>query len=130
MTAPLRFPRRLWQASKRLFLHEVRRLKEAAFRSRANRRLIEWLFSILHRHPELIPVARRASYLLPSGIAIPIRRYHYKWKNSSSFPSHTSLVKQQIRHRIRGKRKAVELETLRSYSMKGQLTKGWYGSRE
>jgi len=130
VTAPLRFPRRLWQASKRLFLREARRLKEAAFRSRANRRLIEWLFSILHRHPELIPVARRASYLLPSGIAIAIRRYHYKWKNSSSFPSHTSLVKQHIRHRIRRKRKAIDLETLRSYSMKGQLTKGWYGGRE
>ena len=131
MTAHLRFLRCLWQeASERLFLREVRRLKEAAFRSRTNRRFIEWLFSILHRHPELIPVARRASHLLPLGIAIRIRGYHYKWKNSSSFPSRTPLVEQQKWRKIKSQNKAIDLENLRSYSMKGQLTKGWYGGRE
>ena len=109
---------------------ELARLADAAYRSRFSRVLVEWLFSIVHRHPTLILIARRASRLLPSGMAVQLHRYHYKWKISSSLPFSASSVKRRNRGNAWRKEKPIDLELLRPYAMRGQLTTGWYGGRD
>ena len=97
-----------------------------AYRSRLLRKMVDLSFSILHRYPLLLPVARRMSRLLPLWMSAVLRRYHYKWKMTpSSFPDFPK--KREVESIVRGK---IDRELLEPYAKRGELTKGWYGGRE
>lgn len=117
--------RRTWKAPGAA-LRAVR-LKDAVYHARFVRRLVARLFQILHRYPALLPLARRASKLLPLRVSAPLRRYHYKWMMSQvELPP----FGRQGPRRIPRKWRAVDWKRLLPYAAKGQLTKGWYGGRE
>ena len=119
VTAPLRFPRRLWHS---------------ASRSRPSRKLVEYVFSILYRHPSLVPITRRVVKIFPLRIITKLQRNYDNWKMVSS-PSTASFNKRnrsgvsRLRE-INGLGTSADWDLLRPYAMNGQLTKGWYGGRE
>ena len=130
ITAPLRLPRRLWQicrssphANGAFHNH---RLMNVAYRSRLLRKMVDLSLSILHRYPLLIPVARRMLRLLPLWMSAVLRRYHYKWKMTSSpFPNFPK--KREVDDIVMGK---LDRELFEQHAKRGGLTKGWYGGRE
>ncbi len=129
-TAILRLPRRLWQIYRSSpqadgFSH-IHRLMRIVGRSRLPRRMIDLSFSILRRHPVLIPIARRMSRLLPFWMDAELRSYHYRWKMTSAL----SLDLPRKKTEVENSRENQEIQKiLEPYAKKGQLTKGWYGGR-
>ena len=133
VTAPLRFPRRLWYR---------------AAHSRPSRKLVEYLFSILHRHPSLVPITRRVVKIFPLRIITKLQRNYDNWKMVSvperdgevlrPWQASPSTASFNERNRsgvsrpgeINGPGTSVDWDLLRPYAMNGQLTKGWYGGRE
>ena len=133
VTAPLRFPRRLWYS---------------AAHSRPSRKLVECFFSILHRHPSLVPITRRAVKIFPLRIITKLERNYDNWKMLSvaeregeiprlrqASPPTVSFDKRNRSdvsrpREINGVGTSVDWDLLRPYAMNGQLTKGWYGGRE
>ena len=119
VTAPLRFPMRLLLR---------------ASRSRPSRKLVESMFSILSRHPSLVPITRGVAKVLPLRITTKLRRTYDNWKMSSSPP----IASFDDRNRpVVGRDRAtdglgtsIDWDLLQPYAMNGQLTKGWYGGRE
>ena len=119
VTAPFRFPRRLWHV---------------ASRSRPSRKLVEHLFSILYRHPSLVSITKRVVKVFPVGIITKLQRNYDTWKMLPS-PPIASLDKRNRSVMDPGgeiKRVGISIDwaLLRPYAMNGQLTKGWYGGRE
>ena len=105
------------------------RLEEFVYRYRVifARQIVARLFSLLHRHPVLLPLARRASRLLPLRVSDRLRRYHYSWMMPQvEFP----LFERQGRRDISRKLRRVDWTLLSPYAARGQLTKGWYGGKE
>ncbi len=129
-TAILRLPRRLWQIYRSSpqadgFSH-IHRLMRIVGRSRLPRKMIDLSFSILRRHPVLIPIARRMSRLLPFWMDAELRSYHYRWKIASA--SSLDLPKKKTQVENSGENQGIQ-KALEPYAKRGQLTKGWYGGR-
>ena len=119
VTAPLRFLRRLWHS---------------ASRSRLSRKLVEYMFSILYRHPSLVPITRRVVKIFPLRIITKLQRNYDNWKmllspSTASFDKRNRSGVSRLRE-ISGLGTSVDWDLLRPYAMNGQLTKGWYGGRE
>ena len=119
VTAPLRFPMRLL-------------LK--ASRSRPSRKLVESMFSILYRHPSLVPITRRVVKVFPSRVVTKLQRTYDNWQMLSS-PAIASFDERNRAvvdrgEEIEGLGTSIDWGLLQPYAMNGQLTKGWYGGRE
>ena len=119
VTAPLRFLRRFWHS---------------ASRSRPSRKLVEYMFSILYRHPSLVPITRRVVKIFPLRIITKLQHNYDNWKmlwslSTASFDKRNRSGVSRLRE-ISGLGASVDWDLLRPYAMNGQLTKGWYGGRE